>query len=581
MNTKQVIKTQIQAALKSEFDYKIDLEEIHLERPQNPEHGDWSSNIAMKLANELKQNPKAIAEGILAELDASGQMLEASIAGPGFINFKLSISSFVDNLGIILKQKENYGNSNRLKGKRIMVEFAHPNPFKPFHIGHLRNIILGETIVRMLESQGAEVIRTNYQGDVGMHIAKNLWAFQKVHPKNYPNTTDEKVKLLGKLYAEGATAFENDKKAKEEIKEINKKIYSKEDPKINKLWELGKKWSLEKFHEIYERVYTTFDREYFESETLATCMKYAQKAKEQGILTKSEGAVIFDGSKYNMDTRVFINSQGLPTYECKELGLGFMEFRDFGKIDLCIHNVAVEHKSYFEVLFKVKELLDPKLFKGKQYHNAYEFVGLKKGKMSSRKGQVVLGEDILDEAHERIAEIINKRIEGTQNPTNSDKKDLTAEMVGVAAIKWSFLKISPFKYLKFDMEESINFEGDSGPYIQYTYARAKSILRQDSSSKLQTSVSEPIMSKEERSLLKWLERFPETIELASLEYAPNYITTYLFELAQKFNSFYKNNSVLNAEEERQKEFRLALTKATSIILAKGLKLLGIKTVEKM
>ncbi|MBD3280470.1 arginine--tRNA ligase, partial [Candidatus Dojkabacteria bacterium] len=510
MNLKTQIKTQIKQIVKEEFDYEIKPERIHLERPQNEDHGDWSCNIALQLSKELGKNPREIAEEVVEKLDIDG--IEVSIADPGFINFKLPAENYLGNLDEILEQEEKYGNNTRLSGKRIMVEFAHPNPFKSFHIGHLRNIILGESLVRMLESQGAEVIRTNYQGDVGMHIAKNLWAFRDVDPKDYPKTADEKTKLLGELYAKGAIAFEEDEKAKEEIKEINKQIYSKENPEVNRLWDLGKEWSLEKFHEIYERVYSTFDREYFESETLDTCMKYAKEAEKKGILTKSEGAIIFDGSKYGLDTRVFVNSEGLPTYECKELGLGFMEFKDFGELDLCIHNVAVEHKSYFSVLFKVKELLAPKLFKDKQYHNAYEFVGLKKGKMSSRKGNVILGNDILDIAHEKIAEVIEDRDE-------IENKEEVAEIVGVGSIKWSFLKISPFKYLAFDLEESVNFEGDSGPYIQYTYARAKSILREaETSTDFEADDYKKDLTEGEEKLIKCLERFPGVVESASIEY---------------------------------------------------------------
>ncbi|MBN1331949.1 arginine--tRNA ligase [Candidatus Dojkabacteria bacterium] len=579
MDVKTQIKNQIQETLKEKFDYEIGVDEIRLERPQNEEHGDWSSNIAMQLTKELKKSPKEIAEKIIEELDLEGE-IEVSIAEPGFINFKLPGRIYTENLGKILEEKELYGNNTRLSGKRIMVEFAHPNPFKSFHIGHLRNIILGESIVRMLESQNADVIRVNYQGDVGMHIAKNLWAFMDIDPKDYPKTADEKTKLLGELYAKGATAFEEDEKARAEIKEINRKIYTKEDPGINQLWELGKTWSLEKFHEIYERVYTTFEREYFESETLDLIDKPIEKAKEKRILKESDGALIFNGEEYGLDIRVFVNSQGLPTYEGKELGLAVLKNREYGIVDLHIHNVAVEQKSFFAVTFKVKELLWPEEFKNRQYHNAYEFVGLKKGKMSSRKGNVVLGNDILNIAHERIGEIIKDREE-------IDGKEETAEIVGVGAIKWSFLKISPFKYLAFDLEESVNFEGDSGPYIQYTYARAASILREggnnEKAGKVEFDAAKYTqkLSAEEEKLLKWLERFPEVVEAASKEYMPNYIATYLFELSQKFNSFYKNNIVLKENEKEIRNFRLALVKATSLVLKRGLDLMGIKTVEKM
>lgn len=583
-NIENTIRASISKAVRNAYSYSISIQDIMLERPQDESHGDWSANIAMTLASQLRKSPREIADKIVSELkkSKSEKIEKVETADPGFVNFKLADNQYIQNLEQILREEEDYGNSDRLSGKRIMIEFAHPNPFKAFHIGHLRNIILGESLVRLTESQGAKVIRANYQGDVGMHIAKCLWALKDIDSKNYPDTADEKVALLGKLYAKGASAFEEDPKAKQEITAINKKIYTKEDSQINKLWTLGKKWSLEKFHEIYKRLYTTFEREYFESETLDTCKKYIEKAQEKGILKESQGAIVFDGSKYGLDTRVFLNSEGLPTYEGKELGLAYMEFTDYGNIDLCIHNVAVEQISFFKVTFKVEELLEPKLFKDRQYHNAYEFVGLKKGKMSSRKGNVILGNDILNEAHNKIAKVISDRKEITN-------KEETAEIIGVGAVKWSFLKISPFKYLAFDLESSLNFDGDSGPYLQYTYARSRSILREAEKSEtdkktignILDSKESVLQSDEEKSLLRWLERFPEVVEKASIDYSPNLICSYLFDLAQRFNSFYKNNPVLKAEREEDKIARLALTKATSIVIKRGLDLLGIKTVEKM
>ncbi len=573
---KQELRKQLSLTLKQLYALKISPQDIHLEHPQEYAHGDWATNIALVLAKDLDKNSYNIAEEVADKLALQQleQIAQISVAQPGFINFKLKDSYYKQSLLALLATPGGYGENGRLKGKQIMVEFAHPNPFKSFHIGHLRNIILGESIVRLLESQGAEVIRTNYQGDVGMHIAKCLWAFQKVDPSIYPETTDEKVALLGKCYAQGAQIFEQDDNVKKEIQTINEEIYSKENPEINKLWELGKAWSLEKFHEIYERLYTYFHREYMESETLEYIDNAVTLAIDKGILKYSEGALIFDGGPYGLDTRVFLNSKGLPTYEGKELGLAQLKTEEYGIVDLHIHNVAVEQKSFFAVTFKVKELLWPKAFKNRQYHNAYEFVGLKRGKMSSRKGNVVLGNDILNEAHKRIYQIVKSR-ENIENPED------ISEIVGTGAIKWSFLKISPFKYLAFDLDESVSFEGDSGPYVQYTYARAKAILRStvpfDSSESLESTLN----TQEELDILRWLERFPEIVENASIEYAPNYLTNYLFELSQKFNTFYKSHSVLNTEREEDRISRLMLTQAVSEVIKQGLNFLGIKTAEKM
>jgi len=541
--------------------------------PPNPEMGDLSLPC-FDLAKKEKKNPAEVAEDLKNKIKIDSEIIsEIKVIGPYvnfFINKKYLAKKVLENIS---KEKEKYGSNQNLAGKRIMVEFAHPNPFKAFHIGHLRNLILGESIVRILEAQGAEIIRVNYQGDVGMHIAKCLWAFQKIDSANYPKSSDEKVALIGKCYVDGASAFE-DEEIKKEITIINKKIYSKEDEKINQLWNLGKKWSLEKFHEIYKRVYSWFEREYMESEVIEDCLKYIQKAQDKKILEKSQGAIIFNGDKYGLDTRVFLNSEGLPTYDGKELGLAYKEFADFGKIDLCIHNVAVEQISFFKVNFKVQELLDKEKFKNKQYHNAYEFVGLKLGKMSSRKGDVVLGNDIFNQANEKIKE---KMLE-VKKITN--KKEII-EKIAIGAVKYSFLNISSKKYLAFDLDESVSFSGNSGPYLQYTYARINSIFRK---SEIENQISdinfENLSEDKEFALILQLAKFEEIVEKAGENYEPSEIAKYLFELTQIFNDYYHSVSVLKVEEDI-KNARLFLLQGVKQVIANGLNLLGIKTVEEM
>ena len=528
-------------------------------------------------------NLQSISEMILNGIKFNEAIIGAKAAGP-YLNFFLDQKNLIKNvIGEIAKEKNRYGENKFLRGKKIMVEFAHPNPFKSFHIGHLRNIFLGESIVRLLEAQGAKVIRTNYQGDVGMHIAKCLWSFQKIEPQNYPAATDEKVALLGKCYAEGAQAFENNPEAQAEIKEINKKIYSGDDQKIKALWELGKKWSLEKFQEIYARVYSRFDREYMESEMIAACLKYIAQAKAKGILEESEGAVVFKGEKYGLETRVFLNSDGLPTYEGKELALAYREFSDFGKLDLCVHNVGVEQKSFFAATFKVEELLDEKKFKNKQYHNAYELVGLQKGKMSSRLGNVVLGNDILNEANVEIKKIISAK----DNSLSEDK----IEKIAVAAVKFAFLKISAFKYLAFDLAESVNFSGNSGPYLLYTFARIQSIFRKKSPLKrgvasfasrgVLNGIGEKLSEEKEIALIKKLAVYPEIVELAGKIYDPAELAKYLFELTKLFNDYYHAVPILQAADEETKNARLALLNSVAQVIKNGLGLLGIETVEEM
>jgi len=570
---KQKITNQINKILGINFLTPSDLKSIPASTGIS---GDFGIQL-ISIAKRTGKNPKDILELIEKNWQNLDEVNIAS-AGQGeshnFLNFEFTKNFLFNTLENIQNNQAKYGQGKNLEGKKIMVEFAHPNPFKSFHIGHLRNIFLGESIVRLLESQGAQVIRTNYQGDVGMHIAKCLWSFQKINPNDYPAATDQKVALLGKCYAEGSQAFETNPEVQAEIKEINKEIYSGADPKINELWNLGKKWSLEKFHEIYSRVYSHFDREYMESEVIKDCLEYVAQAKVKGILEESEGAVVFKGEKYGLETRVFLNSAGLPTYEGKELGLAYREFNDFGEIDFCVHNVAVEQKSFFAATFKVEELLDEQKFKGKQYHNAYEFVGLAKGKMSSRLGNVVLGDDILNEAKETIKQIIAEK-----NNSLSEEK---IEIIAVAAVKYSFLKISAFKYLSFDLEESVNFSGNSGPYILYTFARINSIFKKDAGQKSPEGKInfEKLIEPEEFSLITKLAAYPEVVATTAKLYDPAEIAKYLFDLTKLFNDYYHKIPILQVESET-KYARLELLNSVAQVIKNGLGLLGIETVDEM
>ena len=568
---KNQIITEINEIIKKDI-----IKTSDLTTPPDSKMGDLSL-ACFDIAKILQKNPVETAKWLSQEYNQEKHsfLVDIKIIGP-YLNFFLNKEEIIKNtLQEISLTKNKYGHNEALKNKKIIIEYAHPNPFKSFHIGHLRNTILGESICKLLETQGAKIIRTNYQGDVGMHIAKCLWAFQKIDSKEYPQTSDEKVALISKCYSTGAKAFESDLDIKKEITKINKKIYSREDQEINQLWEIGKKWSMDKFHKIFDRLGTKFDKEYMESKMIADSLKYIEQAQTKGILEKSDGAIVFKGNKYNLDTRVFLNSEGLPTYEGKELGLAYREFSDFGEIDLCIHNVAIEQISFFKVTFKVQELLDKKKFKNKQYHNAYEFVGLKKGKMSSRKGKVVLGNKILNQAEEKIAEIIKSKKE------LKNTKEL-ANVIGIGAIKYSFLKISPFKYLAFDMNESINFSGDSGPYLQYTFVRIQSILKKTTLNinSQDTIDYKNLKEAKEYDLVLKLAKYPEIVEKSALNYDPSEIAKYLFELAQIFNDYYHHTQILKAEE-KTRDARLFLLNSIAQVIQNGLSLLGIETVEEM
>lgn len=541
---------------------------INLEIPSNADFGDYSTSIALKLSKQMKKNPLEIAQMIIDSLPKFKFVEKVEVVKPGFINFWIS-QEF-----LLKKMQEVSGNHfvflpfHLGKNKKIMVEYAHPNTHKLFHIGHLRNITTGESIVRILEAVGNKVIRVNYQGDVGLHIAKCLYSIQNSESRIQSlKTLKAKTEFIGKMYTEGTRAYETDQNAKKEIIEINRLIYSK-DPKIIPLWKETRQWSLDYFNKMYNRVYSKFERFYFESELPEKGIEISIAALKKGILKKSEGAIVFEGKQYGLDTRVFINSLGFPTYEGKELALADKELSEFGELDKCIHVVTPEQTSFFKVTFKVEELIDEKKYKNKQYHLVYEWVKLKEGKMSSREGNIIEGNWLIEEAKKKIIELFKCNEE-------------VAEILAVSSVKYSFLKNGVSNPIAFDFKESISLEGNSGPYLLYTYVRCQSIIKKLNNYNFNYDRSKSRdFEIEELNLLRAFHKFSDIVEKAAHNFSPNYIATYLFELAQQFNLFYQKYQVLKGETGI-KNFRLLLTQATGEILKKGLDLLGIKTVDRM
>lgn len=582
-------------------------------------NGEYTTNIAMKLAKSLKKSPMEIALQVVGkvnskklrvkskEQDLNNAKEDQKISGckthnkklqgtddvlraidrveavaPGFINVFLSEAVLSSQISEVLNHAERYGKSQTLvsldlrgeadgNAKRIMVEFAHPNTHKAFHIGHLRNITTGESIVRLLEATGHEVVRANYQGDVGMHIAKCLWAMTHLTECDPASVRGKdihvRVEFLGKAYAAGSTRYEADEAAKKETGEINKQIYAK-DPAIYPLYQETRAWSLEYFTAIYERVNTHYDRFYFESEFYELGKKYVAEGVKKGIFEESDGAIIFPGEKYNLHNRVFITKEKNATYEGKEIGLGRVQF-DEHHPDLIMHVVGPEQAGYFQVLFAALAHMFPDT-KGKEYHKVYGWVKLKHGKMSSRTGQVVLGEWLLDEAKRSIYEILKQ----SRSEYTDAERDEIAEKGAVAAVKYAFLRVGTDQEISFDLKESVSFDGDSGPYLLYTYARCMSVINKAMKEKEVVTV-DMALNPEERALARLLYFYPEIVAGAASNLAPNTLCTYLFRLASVFNLFYQKHTIVGAP------IRHKLTVATAQVLHNGLYLLGIETAKRM
>jgi len=572
MNTLDKIKQSI-AEMINEVLKKDSVKPADLVSPPKPEFGDLSL-ACFNLAKEFKKTAVEMGEFLVGRVDLDEVIIAAKAIGP-FINFTLNKQKLAQNvISEIMKEKDKYGFNKIGRGKKIMVEFAHPNTHKAFHIGHLRNILTGEAISRILESNGYKIIRVNYQGDIGLHIAKCLWGVRQLKTE-YQTAKKENIKtkaeFLGKAYALGSKHYEENEAAKQEIAELNKKIYL-QDKSVTGIYKTTRKWSLDYFNSIYKRVDTKFDRFYFESEVFNNGRELVLKNLKKGIFQASQGAVIFKGEDHGFHTRVFINRDGNPTYEAKDMGLAQLQFKEFKPAKI-LHVVGPEQAEYFKVIIRALELIMPES-KGREEHLRYGWVKLKEGKMSSRLGNVVLGEWLLDEAKKEVTLIMKSK-------RSLKNKDEVAEKVSSAAVKYSILKNGINTDIAFALEKSVSFSGASGPYLLYTYARINSIIRKTPDKAPAAPIKfVALVEPKETVLINKLAQYPEIVKSAGKNYDPSEIAKYLFELAQEFNDYYHSVPVLKVDFE-VKHARLALISAVKQTVKNGLKLLGIETVEEM
>ncbi len=502
---------------------------------ENLLNGDVSTNVGIKNRNapELLEKLNNNKQGFISEI---------TIAGPGFINFTLSDSLLISSKNFSVQKTPPAG------GEKVIIEYTDPNPFKDFHVGHLMSNSIGEAIAGLVEADGAEVKRACYQGDVGMHVAKALW-------KND--------------YALGAKAYEEDEVAKAEIQEINKKIYDKSDSDINSQYEEGKKKSLESFEKMYKKLGTNFDYFFFESESGPKGLEIVRE-NIPNVFQESDGAVIYKGEERDkkLHTRVFINKDGLPTYEAKELGLAPIKKAkyDYTKSIVITGN---EVNDYFKVLLSAMSEIFPELAE-KTHHIGHGMMRLPSGKISSRTGGAPTAESLINTVKEEAQKIIEKSGRSADNEL--------AEKVAIGAIKFSILRQHPGKDIIFDINKSISFEGDSGPYLMYTHARANSLIE-----KGREGGTEPVEVSElfgAKSLMRLLIRFDHIVARSAQEYSPNYLVEYLLEICGAFNSWYAVEQMITEDKEASAQ-KLFIVKSFKTILAKGLAILAIAAPERM
>jgi arginyl-tRNA synthetase len=542
-----------------------------VEHPTDSSHGDYSTNVALLIAGKEGSTPIEVAEEILEEIETTEGVATIDIAKPGFINFFVERNYFKNKTRNIVDDLE-YGKNDLLANQKIVIEYTQPNILKPFHIGHLMSNAIGESLSRLLEYSGAKVRRVNYQSDVGLNIAKAIWGMKQMG-QEMPAEGDspkEKSEFLGNAYVHGATAYEENPEVKGEIDELNVRIHKGGDEEIKNLYEVGKRWSLEHFDELYEILGTKFDRLYFETETAPIGEKIV-RANIGYVFEESDGAVVYKGEKKGLHTRVFISSRGVPTYEAKELALPKLKYNEF-PYDRSIVITAEEQRDYFRVIMAALEDIDKELC-SKMVHITHGMMQLASGKMSSRKGNVVTGESLLTEAIFRVAEIVENR----EDIEDKDKEKVSKQ-VAVAAIKYAILRQSAGKNVIYDESKAISFEGNSGPYIQYTYARCLSVLEKAKSEGLEAGYEDiPDVSLEPE---RYLYQFSDVVERASSELAPHYVANFLTELSSAFNTFYAKEKIV-VKDDPYSPYKIAVAEAVAKVLSNGLFLLGIEAPEQM
>lgn len=548
--------------------------DISFSTPPNPEMGDLAFGC-FPLAKEWGKAPNVIAEELALQMTPDGIIAEVKAFGP-YVNFFLEKNEVAKLVldGIT----EAYGQLALGDGKQIMVEYACPNPMKAFHLGHLKNLITGESVARLMENAGYKVIRANYQGDVGMHIAKTMWGlfdWKEQFKAMVEAPLKDRVEFLGKAYAHGAAAYEESEEKKAEVVDYNKKVYD-EDPSIQGVYLMARSWSLEYFDEIYARMNTTFDSGelYFESQTFTRGIEIVQEGLKREVFFESEGAVLFPGEQYGLHDRVYLNSEGYPTYDAKELALSEMRFKKHPDVHEIIHVVGKEQTEYFKVVFAAYEALGMK-GAGKESHLPGGFLQLKGDqKMSSRTGNIVTGDQLLNQVQDRVFQIM------TAEGKDLGDRHVVLEAITAAALKYAMLKADISKDVAFDLEESISTSGNSGPYLLYIVARINSIIKKVGAVDSKVDYAGLNVLPEEHVLTMKLAEYPAVTLEATEKRDTSVIAKYLFDLAQAFNSFYAVASVADSEGSTQ-AFRVQLIEQVRTVMTRGLWILGIETVEEM
>jgi arginyl-tRNA synthetase len=584
--------TSLSRFLNSEFE--VTVEDFEFQTTRKEFEGDITL-LVFPLLRFIKTNPEKLATAIGTYLvDAHEAVVDFNVV-KGFLNLSLTDAFYLNEFDIILKQ-EDYGHQSQAQdAPTLMVEFSSPNTNKPLHLGHIRNNVLGYSVSKILEANGNRVVKTQIINDRGIHICKSMVAWKKFGSGETPEHSGIKGdQLVGKYYV----IF--DREYKKEIVDLISKGVSEEnakqqapllleaqellrlweanDKEVRKLWETMNHWVYRGFEDTYMKLGVSFDSYYYESDTYLLGKKIINKGLDQGVFyRKEDGSVWIDLTEEGLDEKLLLRADGTSVYMTQDLGTALSRLEDEPNLKGMVYTVGNEQDYHFKVLFLILKKLGFD-WSDALYHLSYGMVDLPSGKMKSREGTVVDADDLIEDMTVQ-AKTISEAVGKLESLSEKERKELY-HVIALGALKYFILKVDPKKSILFDPEASIDFNGNTGPFIQYTHARIKTLIRKAAMKIGEIDLNLKLETKE-RELIKQLGRYPEVVILAGEQYSPALIANYLYDLVKSYNTFYQNISVLGIEDVMQKNLRVALSQKVAEVISNASSLLGMEVPEYM
>ncbi|ATA71607.1 arginine--tRNA ligase [Capnocytophaga sputigena] len=594
-NLNDILKQHILQAVQEL--YNVSLENVELQQTKKEFVGDVTL-VVFSLLRHIKGNPVQIGEQIGTYLkEKVGNLVTDFNVIKGFLNLVIADTYYLNFLTEI-KDNPQFGLTTPNSKEAILVEYSSPNTNKPLHLGHIRNNLLGYSVAEILKAAGHKVYKTQIINDRGIHICKSMVAWLRFGNGETPENTGLKGdKLVGNYYV----AF--DKAYKEEIQELIAQGKSKEeaekqapifvaaqemlrqweagDPEVMKLWKQMNGWVYDGFAVTYKNLGVDFNSYYYESNTYLLGKDIVEQGLQKGVFFKKEdGSVWCDLTADGLDEKLVLRADGTSVYITQDMGTAIQRVKDYPDVKGMVYTVGNEQDYHFKVLFLILKKLGYN-WASHLYHLSYGMVDLPSGKMKSREGTVVDADDLIAEM-EQTAKVISQELGKLDGYTEAQKEDLY-HTIGLGALKYYILKVDPKKRILFDPKESIDFQGNTGPFIQYTYARIQSILRKyaEMGDNKEAITLPSVLQEKEKTLLKSITLFPSIVQEAADNYSPAVVANYVYDLVKDFNSFYQNVSILGEEDTSKRHFRVALSKKIGELIAESFKMLGIQVPERM